>query len=675
MFTIVPSCVELFFRLALQEISKNQGSLHQPAKRRLMPEDVLAFKKVEDTQISPDGSEVAFVIGDSFKSDSKWPKSTIWVVEMTGSNLRWVTAGPRTDSLPRWSPDGERLAFLSDRLKDGQLQIFLIRRHGGEAIALTDLQGAIPSPRGLNALQWSPDGRSLAFLMEDSETEEERRKREGKDDPIEFEQNPKYVRLWIVNVESRAVKCVSPEHLQIWEFAWSPDSLEIVAVVSDRPFEWAWYRNRLVRFCLSGPAETIWKSERQVALPVWSPDGTEIAFISSNWSDRGCVAGDLWVVKVEGGEAQNCSTGIVASLGWFEWTIDGQEMIAIGHERGGTGIWRIDRKTRKQTSLWWREAGVAETHWPRFSRARDGTVALALESADHPRDVWIARAGSDELVWKQLTHLHPQAVEIEVGETSGHEWVGADGWKMQGLLIKPVGYDPSRRYPLVMWVHGGPTGVSGANYYAAKFWNQLFASQGYAVFLPNYRGSVGWGLEFAESNIGGKDFSDMLLGIDSLIEAGIADPERLAVAGWSYGGYIAAWAGSQTDRFRAAVMGAGISHWLSFHGKSSLCQWDAIHHAKSPYESNGRFHKFSPLSYADKLNTPTLILHGEEDQDVPVEQSYLFFRALKDRGVATELIVYPREAHAIMERRHLLDMSRRVLDWLQPYLECETPGR
>jgi dipeptidyl aminopeptidase/acylaminoacyl peptidase len=198
------------------------------------------------------------------------------------------------------------------------------------------------------------------------------------------------------------------------------------------------------------------------------------------------------------------------------------------------------------------------------------------------------------------------------------------------------------------------------------------ASAGYAVFQPNYRGSVGWGLEFAESNIGdmgGRDFEDMLLGIDSLVAGGIADGNRLAIAGWSYGGFTAAWGVSQTNRFRAAVMGAGISHWLSFHGKSALADWDAIHYGQSPYVRDGLFQRFSPLAYYDNLQTPTLILHGAEDQDVPVEQSYLFYRALNDKRVPTELVVYPREDHAVKERAHLLDMSRRVLAWMERFLK------
>ena len=284
-------------------------------KRALTPEDVISFRLVEDAQIAPDASCVAYVCGDSFKSDSKWAKSTIWIVDAAGGEPRQLTAGPRTDALPRWSPDGSKLAFLSDRLKEGQRQVFLISPDGGEALPLTDIQGAIPTPRGLNALQWSPDGRRLAFLREDPETGEERRRREALDDAIEFEQNPKFVRVWVVDLATKELRCVSPDGLQIWEFAWSPDSQGFAAVVSDVPYEWAWYTNRLVTFACAGQATTIWQTKRQVALPVWSQDAKQIAFVSSNWSDRNCVAGDVWVVGVDGSHGRNISAGLSASPG------------------------------------------------------------------------------------------------------------------------------------------------------------------------------------------------------------------------------------------------------------------------------------------------------------------------------------------------------------------------
>jgi dipeptidyl aminopeptidase/acylaminoacyl peptidase len=649
-----------------------------PPRRPLTPEDVLSFKVVDDAQIRPDGRAVAFTVGDSFKHDTRWPESSIWLVDATGGAPRQLTSGPRTDSLPRWSPGGGRLAFLSDRLKEGQRQVFVLSLKGGEARPLTDVSGAIPTPRGLNALQWSPDGKSLAFLMEDPQTADEKQRKDAKDDAIAYEQNPKYVRVWVVDVQSRAVRCVSPPGLQIWEFSWRPDGGGMAAIASDLPYEWAWYTNRLVTFDLEAPATTVYQTRRQVALPTWSPDGRRIAVISSNWSDRNCVAGDVFVVDVPGGQARNVTEGMTASFGWVAWSDDSRELLSIAHERGGIGMHAIGVDDGTRTSLWWQQdACVAEAFWPRFTRSRDGRIAVALETPTSPREIYIGDRQANTIEWQQLTHLHPQAAELAIGETVVHHWKGADGWEMQGLLIRPVGYEPGERYPTVMWIHGGPTGVSASRYYAAGGWNQLFANEGYAVFLPNYRGSVGWGLAFAESNLGdmgGKDWQDMLLGIDSLVEAGIADPDRLAVAGWSYGGYSTAWAITQTDRFRAAVMGAGISHWLSFHGRSGLADWDAIHYQANPYERGGVYERFSPLTHIDRARTPMLILHGQEDEDVPVEQSHLFYRALRDHQVPTELIVYPREHHGIAERAHQLDMARRVLAWMRQHLIGQEAG-
>lgn len=639
-------------------------------RRRLTFEDVLAFKSVSDAQIHPDGSKVAFVLGDAFKSSSKWAHANIWLADTQGGEPRQFTRGPRTDALPRWSPDGRWLAFLSDRERENQRQICLVSSDGGEAEILTKVAGAIPSPRGLNSLQWSPDGRSLCFLMEDPENDQVRARREARDDVIEFEKHPRFVRVWKLDLATRALACVSPPGLQIWEFSIHPNSQDLAAVASDFPFEWSWYTNRLVRFTPQQHARTLWQSSRQVSLPTWSPDGSQVACIASNWSDRGCVAGDVFLLPGQGGTEQDLTAGLQASIGWIEWQPHGQQLLALAHERGGIGMFRIPIGGAPR-GIWWRQACAAEPFWPRFSRAASGRIAAILESPTEPKDVWLADDQGDSIAWRQLTHLHPQADNLEVGETHVHHWRGADGWEMQGLVIRPVGYEPGKRFPLILWVHGGPTGVSASRYYAALGWLQHMATAGYAVFLPNYRGSVGWGLDFAESNLGdmgGRDFTDMLTGVDSLIASGLADPDRLGVGGWSYGGFASAWAVSQTKRFRVAIMGAGISHWLSFHGRSALSAWDAIHYQADPYEAHGLFHKFSPLSHARNITTPTLILHGEVDEDVPVEQSYLFYRALRDLGVPTELAVYPREAHGVEEYAHQLDMARRVMAWLKEHL-------
>ncbi|MCP4815312.1 MAG: hypothetical protein GY888_22620, partial [Planctomycetaceae bacterium] len=378
--------------------------------------------------------------GKPFKPDGVSVHATIWLCDVATGDIRQLTSGPRTDTLPRWSPDGKQLAFLSNRLSEKQKQIFLIDPHGGEARALTTLKGIIPTPRGLNALQWSPDGQQLGFLLKDSFSEEEQSRRRKKDDAIVFEQNPHYVRAWTVRIDDKSVHCISPEQLQVWEFCWHPDSQQMAATVSDVPYESAWYSNRLVSFSPQGDLCELWSSARQVSLPGWSPDGSHVAFLSATWSDRGCSSGDLWTIAAEGGEANHLSAGTIASFGWYHWMQDSRQLLAIGHERGGTGIHRFNITEETATSLWWEEAAVAEAHWPRFSVAADNTIALVKEDLAHPRDLWIGQLQGDQLDWKQLTNLHPLADTLLSGETSFHHWQGADDWPMQGILIKPTNY-------------------------------------------------------------------------------------------------------------------------------------------------------------------------------------------------------------------------------------------
>jgi dipeptidyl aminopeptidase/acylaminoacyl peptidase len=660
-------------------------------KRLFASEDFINFKTVSDAQICPLGTQVAFVLGDVYQSESKNPKSQIWMVSSKGTGLRRLTAGPRTDVLPRWSPDGTALAFASDRLEDGQKQIYLLPSDRGEAQRLTDIKGSIPTSRGLNSLQWSPDGRYLAFLKEDAQTLEEKFKAEQKDDAIEFEKNPKYVRLWLIEIATRRIHCASPECVQIWEFGWSPDGQEIVATISQLPYEWAWYSNRLARFpAVGGSAQTLYQGRRQVAGPRWSPDGRQIAFLSSFWSDRGVTAGDIVGIPANGGTAQILTEGEEASFGWVEWKPDSRSVLAVAHERGGMSVSEIVLPSKERKTLWRGEVAFAESHWPRFSttfvtktsdssQSGDGVARIAVvrEDGSRPRDVWVMQWSADNSAsWQQLTSLHPQISELEIAASESVYWKGAEGWDMQGILVTPVGYEKGRRYPTVTWVHGGPTSASTFRY-PSDGYVQLMAAKGLAVFLPNYRGSVGWGVRRAESNLGdlgGKDFADIMCGIDHCIALGIADPDRLGIGGWSYGGFMAAWAVSQTTRFRAAVMGAGISNWLSFHGNSVLSDWDAMHLNADPYEKDGVYQRFSAINYVKRIQTPTLILHGEKDGDVPPEQSYQFFRALKDNNVETELVIYPREGHGPNEKMHLLDLARRIPAWFESHLIERTPS-
>lgn len=634
---------------------------------RLTPEQVIHLRSVTDAQISPDGRRVAFTCGDMFKDDTPEPRSRVWVVPTDAPDpaaaARPLTAGPRSDHSPRWSPDGTRLSFLSDRLEAGKFQLWVLPMDGGEAANLLNLEGG-----SLSAPQWSPDGRRIAFLMDDRETDEEKRRREERDDVIEFEQHPRYRRLYTIDPVSGEYAAVTGE-LQVWDYAWSADGESLAAVVSDESYAWAWYRSRLATVAPGRAPETLLESRRQLARPLPSPDGRYVAYLSCTWSDAGVIGGDLWVLPAGGGTPRCLSEGRRTSVTWMEWDGPGQ-LFVCGHQGGEIALfsWPLEGAP---SLLSREEATFAERSWPRYTRA-GGTVAVAREDARRPRDVWIARPDVSGFEWRQLTRQHPELEELELAQTETVRWTAPDGLEIQGLLLRPVGDAGNGPWPLAVLVHGGPASLWPHRFQAGvSIWAQLLAARGIAVLLPNPRGSTGWGVEFTEANLGdmgGRDWEDILAGLDACIERGVADPTRLGLGGWSYGGFMTAWGVSQTDRFRVAVMGAGICNWRSFHGNTDIPTWDALFYRADPYERDGAFDRFSALSHADRIATPTLILHGEQDTCVPVGQAYEFFRCLQDRGVPTELAVYPREGHGIMEKKHQADVLRRVLAWYERHL-------
>ncbi len=639
-----------------------------PERRPLTLDDTVSFRSPSDAQISPDGGAVAFVVAKPYRVDTIFARSAVWTVPTAGGDASRLTFGPRTDECPRWSPDGSRLAFLSDREREGRRQVHLLPVAGGEAVQLTHVKGSIAAGRGHSPMEWSPDGRSIAFLA----TDPPGKRAADAGDEIEFEKHPVFTRIHIVDIESGEIEAVSPEGLHIWEFCWSPDGEEFAAVVSELPYETSWYKCHLAAFpSAGGQARNLHRSVRPVGKPAWSPDGAHVAFLSSMWSDRGNTIGDVFVVPSGGGKARDVTVSQGVSVSSFAWSADSARILTAAHDDGGMGVSEVDVATAERHALWRDDvvlAGATES----FSMDASETMAMVREDASNPADVWVARRAQQALKWDRLTDLNPHSSENAAGETRSLHWKGAGGLDMQGWLLLPPDSSSEGPHPMVSLVHGGPL-LAHLNRYTPAYREQgLLAANGIAVFMPNPRGSTGWGLEFAESNIGdmgGKDWEDIVAGIDHCVGLGIADPDRLGIAGNSYGGFMAAWAVTQTDRFKAALMRAGISDWRSFHGRTSITAWDSIFYGDAdPWEPDGVFKEFSPITHVKNVKTPTLIIHGEIDRDVPVEQAYLFHRALTELGVETELVVYPREPHGFSERAHILDATRRTVAWLSERL-------
>lgn len=638
----------------------------------LTVEDLLKLKSIGEAQVDPSGSRVAFVVAESvveFKQPS--PVSRIWLTDVAGGEPRQLTQGPGSDDLPRWSPDGSMLAFRSDRAKRGSSRLYLLRAAWQEAMPLGTLD------RPVSAIHWSPDGRRVAVIAKDKRANEEER-REG-DDPILYDEDTPYARLWLIDIATGDTRCLTPGPLHVWEVDWAPDGRSLAAIVTDLPIFDAWYHARLVSLdAESGEARVVYSpasENRQIKHPAWSPDGRSIAILSATWSDPPGTSGDIFVAAA-GGESpsrvRDLTAGQPRSFSTFRWLPDSSGLIAAATERNRAAICEVGLDGETET-LWSDERAFGRG---RVSFSADGgVVATGMSSPTQPSELWIgrvARDGEASIDWQQRSSVNADFPDTPLPRVETLAWKAPDGMPVEGILLLPPG-EPTGPLPMVVMVHGGPSGSSGYSFTGVGLGGvmDLLAQRGVAIFMPNYRGSTGWGLEFAEANIGdlgGGDLADVLAGVDECVSRGIADPARLGICGWSYGGYLTPWAITQTDRFKAAISGASITSWYSYHGGSDRPGFDEFFYRTDPYSLDGPYAARSPLFQVDKVVTPTLFLHGGQDECCPVIDPQQMSRGLRAKGVETQCVIYPREGHGIREREHVRDLMERSLAWFMERL-------
>ncbi len=378
------------------------------------------------------------------------------------------------------------------------------------------------------------------------------------------------------------------------------------------------------------------------------------------------------------GRALDLTKGYKGSVSWMEWCAPNQLLFASDESTSAVlGTLTVDPERRREPvrrTLWSGRYAMQPGYWQRFTLSPStGTIATSMEGHTEPPEAWAGKLAADRssISLASISSVNGDLADLALGEIRRVEWRSSDGLKVPGLFaVPPEGLRKGRgKLPLVVVVHGGPTLAFRYTYYLHNYSQpiHLLASKGFAVLAPNPRGSTGRGLRYAEGNVrgmGAGDFQDIMAGVDWCIETGLVDPKRVYIMGHSYGGFMAAWAVTQTKKFRAAVMMAGISDWLSFHGTSDIPLWDSNHYRSDPYRSGNLQSKFSPINFVRNVSTPTLIVVGAEDPSAPPTQSYEFFRALRDLGVETELFVYPREGHGFKEEAHITHVTERILDWI-----------
>jgi dipeptidyl aminopeptidase/acylaminoacyl peptidase len=613
------------------------------------------LRTFRETALSPDGKRVAWVEG----------ASAVFVADLASPATppRRITAGgtPRAEHSPAWSPGGRQIAFLSDGRDKGQLQLYVAPVAGGRAERLTSLKGFLADPR------WSPDGRRLAFLFTENAPRAAGPVQPGVVETGEVGETVYYQRLAVVDRDSGRVRQVSPPGLYVYEYDWSPDGTRCVLSAAHGPGDNGWYVARLYALDVaSGRTREILNPGTQIAVPRWSPDGKTIAYIGGLMSDEGATGGDVYTVPASGGKPRNRTPGLDASASWLAWLPSGRQIVFTEHRDGGSGLARLDL-AGGVTQLWHgAETITGEGGSFAASASRDGrTFALVRQSFSRPPEVWAGPPGK----WEALTQAN-RDVRPTWGEARSMHWKSG-AFLIQGWLMYPRDFDPGRRYPLVVNVHGGPAWVSTPRWPGGSSVQATLSRRGYFVLFPNPRGSLGWGEHFARANVkdlGHGDLRDILAGVDEALRVVPADPRRLGIGGWSYGGYMTMWAVTQTNRFRAAVAGAGIANWQSYYGQNGIDQWVLPYFGATVYDDPAVYARSSPITFIKRVKTPTLVLVGERDLECPLPQSQEFHHALKTLGVPTKLVVYAGEGHAITRPEHNRDIVRRWVGWFDQYL-------
>lgn len=612
------------------------------AAGRLTIDQAIDIREPADLQSSPDGKRVAFTVQEP-PAPTKPAQRHIWMLQTDSRELRQWTNSAKSEHTPRWSPDGRTLAFLSDR--EDTTQIWLIPADGGEAVKLTTGKNAIETFR------WSPDGKRIAFLATDPRTAEEEKKQKDQDDARVIDVDRKPSRIWTVDLATHAAKALTTGPWTFRDLEWLPDGRRILAAGNDRPADEHRGLERLCAVTLdSGKVEEILRPKGPFARLQVSPDGASVAFVSS--PEDGPTAQDLFVLRLDSRTARNV-TGPLKDrpVMWHQW-LDNSQLAALFNTGFHTELNAVGAAPRRLVT-------DDSLDISAFAVSRQGAVAYVAESAAVPPEVWFDG--------RAVSHFNDALKAAGLQPAELYRYASFDGTPIEAALFRGVGAASVTPQPLVVLVHGGPAGDWRNRFDALT---QLLVARGYTVMQPNIRGSVGYGQKFLTSNRadwGGGDFKDVMAGVDDLVRRKIADPNRLAIGGWSYGGYMAEWAITQTDRFKAAISGAGMADLATEFGTESRPEGDEWYFG-TPYENLPGFQKGSPIVYIRNAKTPTLILQGEADTTDPLSQSQMLYRGLKRYNVPAELVVYPREPHGLRERHHIVDRYRRTLDWIDKYL-------
>lgn len=634
------------------------------AQKTITPEIIAGIEYVTEVQVSPDGQKIAYVHripgGETDKPGERWYE--LHIMDRNGQNDRVYVGKPHSANHISWSKDGSKVYFMAHRedYSDGY-QLYAIDLHGGEAMPVTKESQRIVD------YHFSPDGSKLGMILADGKSDDEKSEAKVGKDWVVYGEDYKYNRLYVHNLASGKTEQVFQDNLHVTAFTWAPDNKTMVFTASENPetdFVYMFQKIYKVAGVGSKPAVLVETAGKLGDIAI-SPDGKTFAWAGAvDISDP--LPQSLFIVPMSGGTAKNLTEKYEGSVASLQWLADGEILLHTA-EGCHNMLYRVYTQNGNREKIYgpgiiFRSASI--------HRASNFLAAIG-HNPEYPNEVVTGNLKTGD--FKRMTFNNAALKDVKMGKQEVISWKGAGGWNIEGIITYPPNYEKGKRYPLLLQIHGGPEGVSLNGFNTrAVYPVQWYAANGYVVLEPNYRGSQGRGVAFAKGDhkdLAGTEFEDVLKGIDHLVKEGIVDNDKVATGGFSYGGYFSAWAATKhSDRFKAAMMGAGISNWISFSGTTDIIWENSLVHWNLWWYDNFKLvWDRSPMAHINNAKTPTLIVHGERDERVPISQGLELYNALKLKKVPTQMVMYKRQPHGINEYNAQIDYMNRTLKWFDTY--------